>query len=596
MGTQPGIESAGGSPGGEAARRLVLLAILALALGVRLAHWWMVRSDPFFDHLALDSQEYDRWARAIAAGDWQGSGVFFQAPLYPYAVAVLYAAFGARVDAVYLAQILLAVAGCWALYRAGRAFADELVGIFAAGLAATYPVFVFHDVQVLKTSPAVAVASFLLWALAAAWRRGPVSAWLAVGVFCGLLSSLRENFLVLVPCGLLLAFFGRPHSLQSRGLRSAAVLAGVALVLLPVAIRNQRVGGSFLPTTFQGGVNFYIGNNPEADGTYRPLVPGKQVPFYERHESVRLAEEAAGRELSPSEVSAYWLSRSLDWARAEPGAFLALQLRKLRMFWSWYEWPDAVDYYYVRELSPVLRFLPLEWSGLTLLAVAGLWWLRRDAVRFLPVLIFLGVAVVSTVAFFLFSRYRLPVAPALMLLAALPLRAGWIAVRGRRWRALVVPGALAAVALAIPRLASFEPRMDLVHFNLGRIAEERGQEHRATAHYQAALRYDPESLSPLLNLGNQAARQSRWREARSWYERALAAEPASDDARANLGGVLLEMGELTAARAELERALEANPRNRYALRNLAILYRRLGDREAAGRLEQQLKAVPDDPG
>ena len=100
-------------------RRLLPL-LLTAALVVRLAHWWAVRDEPFFAWLAMDSQEYDRWAQGIAAGDWLGSQVFFQAPLYPYALGALYAVFGHHLAAVYLAQILLAVAGIWALYRAGR--------------------------------------------------------------------------------------------------------------------------------------------------------------------------------------------------------------------------------------------------------------------------------------------------------------------------------------------------------------------------------------------------------------------------------------------------------------------------------------------
>src|SRR5690349_10881095 len=70
-------------------RRAVLLAILGVALLVRLAHWVAVRGEPFFAQLAMDSQEYDRWAQAIAGGNWLGSQVFFQAPLYPYLVAAV---------------------------------------------------------------------------------------------------------------------------------------------------------------------------------------------------------------------------------------------------------------------------------------------------------------------------------------------------------------------------------------------------------------------------------------------------------------------------------------------------------------------------
>src|SRR5436305_8600413 len=116
--------------------RALLYALLALALVLRLGHWWAVRNAPFFGQLVMDSQEYDRWARQIAAGDWLGSEVFFQAPLYPYLLALLYRLSGPHLDVIYLFQITLAVAGIYALYRAGREAAGEEAGLAAAGLAA----------------------------------------------------------------------------------------------------------------------------------------------------------------------------------------------------------------------------------------------------------------------------------------------------------------------------------------------------------------------------------------------------------------------------------------------------------------------------
>ena len=68
-------------PRARAGRRLLLALALALAALLRLAHWAAVRDEPFVAQLAMDSQEYDRWAAAIAAGDWLGREPFFQAPL-----------------------------------------------------------------------------------------------------------------------------------------------------------------------------------------------------------------------------------------------------------------------------------------------------------------------------------------------------------------------------------------------------------------------------------------------------------------------------------------------------------------------------------
>ncbi len=553
-------------------RRLLLL-ILGAALLVRLLHWGAVRDEPFFASLAMDSQEYDRWAQGIAAGDWAGSQVFFQAPLYPYGLAVIYAVFGHSLDAVYLIQIALAVAGCWALYRAGLVMGDERIGLAAAALAALYGPFLFHDVQLLKESAAVAVVSFLLWTLAAAWsEEAPkdLRLWLTAGLLLGVLVLLRENALLLVP--FLLPLAGPKRRLLRRG---AALIAGVALALLPVAVRNGVVGGSYLPTTFQGGVNAYIGNNPDADGTYRPIVPGKQIPALERRGPVQIAERDLGRTLTASEVNSFWMGKAVSWAAGNPGDFLRLQFRKLRMFWSWYEWPDAIDYYWVRQLSPALRWLaPVEFGSLTLLALAGLWIVRREPGPFAPALLFTLGWMLSTVAFFLFSRYRLPAVPALMILAAIPLAR--LVERRERPRKGAILGV--AAILLLPHLIGFEPRMDLVHYNLGRLEDERGaagDPDVAQEHYKAAFILNPQDFLACLNLGNHAARRGDWGTALRFFQRAEALEPKSDDVQANLGGVYLAIGQLDEARARFDRALALNPENAAALHNHEILMRRL---------------------
>ena len=654
--------------------------ILGIALVLRLAHWAAVRRAPFIGAPVMDSWEYDRWAREIAGGDWlgHGRGVFFQAPLYPYLLAILYKAVGPHLDAAYLAQIGLAVAGCYALYRAGRAMAGEQAGLAAAALAAVYGPFLFYDVQLLKESLAVTAVCFLLWAMAwaaagtgleaaaggpkaataslpataasdvstavsetatapseaaTAARRGTGGRWLLVGFLLGVLALLRENALVVVPFLLPLAW-----SAGHAG-RAAAFLAGVALALAPVALRNGLVGGDYLPTTSQGGVNFFIGNNPHADGTYRPIVPGKQIPELEQREPARIATQVLGRPVTPAGVSRFWLHRALAWARSHPGAFLRLTLRKVGLFWSWYEWPDAVDYYYLRGLSPVYRLPLLEFGGVTLLAALGLSYLGGGRGRSLaPALVFAGAWMVSTVAFFLFARYRLPAVPALLLLAALPVAAlveavsawrrehaaataqhsaalhaassgealgevpspnlGRTAIR-RRPRPADSAIRAAALALAVagafawPRLAGFEPRLDLVHYNLGRLAEERGDPALAGRHYRAALAAAPDDFLAWLDLGNLAARRRDWPDALRCYQRAAELEPDSDDAQSNLGGIYLALGDIAASSRHLARALALNPRSLQALQNSALLRLRLGNLPAARELNR--RALEIDP-
>ena len=93
----------------------------------------------------IDERSYDEWARRIAAGDWLGgTEVWFQEPLYPYVLALIYKFLG---DALHTARVVQCVwwglsgllvawtarrlfgqvpavitAAAWALYGAGMVF------------------------------------------------------------------------------------------------------------------------------------------------------------------------------------------------------------------------------------------------------------------------------------------------------------------------------------------------------------------------------------------------------------------------------------------------------------------------------------------
>jgi tetratricopeptide (TPR) repeat protein len=549
--------------------KIILLVILLLALSLRMAHWLDVREDPFFAQLVMDSEEYDRWAREIADGNWLGSEVFFQAPLYPYFLAVIYSFFGHSLDAAYLIQIILSLLGIYALYRAGTKVAGEKVGLAAAALSACYGVYMFYDVQILKESLAVTVVCFLFWILVEARESKGLALWIWAGVICGFLSLLRENMLLIVPFLVLLAIRPR-EGFSVFFLRSLVFILGITIVLIPVAFRNWKVGGNFLPTTFQGGVNFYIGNNPEATGTYQSLSPGKQVPAYERTEPIRLAEKEIGRALEPYEVSNFWLRKSLNWARENPSDFLKLQIKKAQMFWSWYEWPDAVDYYYVKKTSFIYKLPLLEFGSLSFLALIGLWFVRRRLQVFFPVLLFIVMWMASTVVFFLFSRYRLPAIPGLILIGAVAVGSIFESWNQKRRQSIIVLGLVVLVSVA-PLFVKQNPKQDLVFYNLALVYERMGETALAAQNYKNAYSINPNDFLSCINLGNLAAKEKRWAEALEWYKKAEAIESQSEGVHANIGSANVALGMYDEAEKAFDRALEINPENVEALHNKAIL-------------------------
>jgi hypothetical protein len=73
---------------------LTFSGVWVLAFVVRLVYLQQLKRSPLFDVFMGDAAGYDAWAREIAAGDWLGKTVFYQAPLYPYFLGTWYTVAG----------------------------------------------------------------------------------------------------------------------------------------------------------------------------------------------------------------------------------------------------------------------------------------------------------------------------------------------------------------------------------------------------------------------------------------------------------------------------------------------------------------------
>ena len=295
------------------------LALFVLAFVVRGIYFLELWSSPLFAVLVGDGRQYYAWAAEIAGGEWLGREAFYQAPLYPYAMAVLGRVFGAELWPIRLLQLFLGSASCVLLAVAGRRFFSYPVGLVAGLLLALYPPAIYFDGLIQKTSFSLFFTTALLALVAtlgAAPRnpasglfggaprvtngRGPWVSMLLAGIVLGALALTRENALILLP--VVAAWVILQKDTRSRRVAWAGSFClGVALVLVPVGVRNLVVADEFLPTTSQLGTNFFIGNNAEADGRYQPLRARRGDARVERFDAVALAESDLRRRLTAGE-------------------------------------------------------------------------------------------------------------------------------------------------------------------------------------------------------------------------------------------------------------------------------------------------------
>src|SRR5213593_1529761 len=114
------------------------LVVFAVAFTLRIIHIWQMRNAPFFTLLMGDARGYDEWAQRIVGGDWIGRDVFYQAPLYPYFLALIYSFSGHSPILVRLVQAVMGSCSCVLVAAAARRLFSMRAGLLAGVMLAIY--------------------------------------------------------------------------------------------------------------------------------------------------------------------------------------------------------------------------------------------------------------------------------------------------------------------------------------------------------------------------------------------------------------------------------------------------------------------------
>ena len=552
----------------------ILAGIILLALTVRISYVLQLRSSPLFAFPQVDELYHDQWAQAIADGQTFVDEPYFRAPLYPAFLAGVYKLFGHDYLAPRIIQAVLGSLSCGLVFLIGRRAFGRVVGSIAGVVAATYWMLVYFDGELLVPSLIIFLDLTLVWLLLHAASRPGVLVCAAAGAVLGLSAIARPNILLFAPVIVLWMLILYRKRFRRAFVHVACMTAACLAVVLPIAIRNYVVGHDFVLISSQGGVNFYIGNNAHADG-HTAVVPeaptgggaggGAMAGFIDA--VTRLAETERGRSLKPSDVSRFYSDRALSFIGKQPTDFLKLTIRKLRLFWSRREISNNKNIdFFTRRFTPVVRLLPLRFGWVAPLGILGLalCWRRRG--ELFPLWGFVLVYMVSVVAFFCTARFRAPVLPVLIILAAFAACQMVSAIIRARWKPVL--GALAVLAPAallvnVPPPTGPEGVGPFDYVMLGRAYAWQDKTDEAEANFRRALEVNPQYLTARLELGVAYRRAGRLDEAIEELRHAVVTPPNWHDetqetvawAHQELGNALHQSGKLNEAAAEFRAAI-----------------------------------------
>ncbi len=237
----------------------------------------------------MDAAVHDAWARGLLAGTWPGAEPFFRAPGYPLFLGVLYGVLrllgldpgepGARLATV-LVQALISALGAGLVALCAERAWNRRAGWLAGGIFAALWTSIYFAGELLFETLVTTLALWLVWRLLRDDGEGdatPRAAGLfGTGLVAGLGVVTRPPLLVFVP--VIVFYLRRGRGLRWRSPGWAALATGLLLPILPVTLHNVVRGHDAVLIATQGGVNFWIGNNPQSDGR-TAIVPGTRATW-----------------------------------------------------------------------------------------------------------------------------------------------------------------------------------------------------------------------------------------------------------------------------------------------------------------------------
>jgi tetratricopeptide (TPR) repeat protein len=505
----------------------------------------------------LDTAVYVQLARQVAQGDVAlGTAPYFVAPLYIYFLGLVLWISGGSLLAAKILQIILGAIAVVLIAETARLWAGERAAWATGVVAILTGIFTFYEITLLQAALDAFLVALSLFLLVRALLSRRASTFAIAGLAFGVFALNRPNAL-LAAVGLTILILS-----TRRWQFLAAFATGLIIAIVPVSLRNLAVSGEPILIASHGGLNFYIGNNATADGTYH-LVPGI-TPSIEgqTRDSRRVAENAAGRHLSAAEVSGYFYDRAWSWIRENPVSALRLFLRKIA--YTLNNADLALNHSYVYFSRDERSMLSLLILGPWLLIPAGLLGLairlreETDRRAFAIWVSFVPLYIVSVAIFFVSSRYRLPLLVPLCIGSGILTQEIWVTIQARafrRWAAYLTLLALVILANWNFHLdegqANERTSMVLYLVSEGRYGEASSLLERIEdEHPQRGLLYYRSGLA--------FHEQGRLSEAINLYGRALAIDPDQPEIRWSLGQALTQAGRSTEALPHLKIAFEAD--------------------------------------
>ena len=395
---------------GNKESRIFLWIIILSALLVRAL--WMgdyLKTDAFPFTKDSDGQAFFWKAQDIVEGDLFRKDLNTTWPFYVYFLAGLLKLFSGNLLRVILIQQLLGVANCVLIYLIGRKLFSDTAGFIAGMICVSCSSFLFYESMLMYTSLSVFLVSLLFLLMLDLPDTFSLRRFLYAGIIFGIAVLTQANALIFGFPAIVWVLWRKKESLVKAARYFFVFLAGFLLIIAAQIIRDSIAHGTATLGPRNLGVNFFIGNNPKANGMmFCPQDFANSQKGISR-DAKAIARGTLGRDLNDSEVSMFWAAKGADFIFHDTKAYFKLICRKMKAMFSGEQFAEEHEW---RFLGSKIRFrmfdsmrwiLPFAVMGM----VMSLRMFQRVFLLFLVVVVF----VFQMVLFYVMAKYRLTLIP-----------------------------------------------------------------------------------------------------------------------------------------------------------------------------------------
>ena len=390
----------------QLAERKVLLSIFGISLIVRLFYVILFPTVVFGDATA-----YDSLAIGLIEGKGYGGGTSsYWPPGQPFFLAAIYYVFGYNPQIAYIFEAFISSLTCIVIYYIGKTVINKKIGIISGLIAALYPTFIIFSGSLHTETLFIFLLTLSILYLLKVHEDPSAKNLLITGVAFGLATLVRPiivGFTPFILIWMLLSSKERKKNLM----KFIAIFVIMMVVVSPWTARNYSVHHEFVLVSTNGGVNFWIGNNPEATCRTCDIDWGKI-----NNPCVNITNEVQRDKL--------YYKKGFEFIKDNPSKFLVFGAKKFAYFWG-FILPFFTCYLYGYFINPIPKWLFMLLAPLTVLpyaivlpfAIFGIIFYQVDKrSSLLLLLIFYYVLIHSIIVSS--TRFHLPLIPFLIVFAS----------------------------------------------------------------------------------------------------------------------------------------------------------------------------------